>query len=318
MLQSTRRVPVSPPWWPAVGLALSLACVCGAVEAQEGVYGSGLFELGDAEAPPGFPGMGDVLLSGDQAGPDWEDLFAADGSWRDDYPFDEAGNPLGNGIPDYQELYGGRWAVFAADDVSLGWAFESSALASDGRIYNGVVAADHDLGNAYVYWTTDSAGNGVVFAAAERLGGGDSRLEIELNQDLFRLGHGGYGSGVPWEVLGQRIAGDVLVELELSSGALGAVSVSAWDGGRWVALSGISGEGCDAAEVLCAICNGSPIDGGPWANHDTSGDPEEISSGRFVEVGANLGALLGAQPSFTTVRLRTPQDAAFGYLGEEN
>jgi hypothetical protein len=287
-------------------------------ESQESVYSGGLFELGDAEAPPGFPGMGDILLSGEQLGPDWEDLFTADGSWRDDLPLDEAGNPAGNGVPDYQELHGGRWAVFTTDDVSLGSGFEGSALAPDGRIYNAVAAADHDLGNAYVYWTTDAAGNAVFFAAAERLGGGDSRLEIELNQDVFRLGHGGYGKDLPWEVLGSRIAGDVLIQLELAAGALGAVSVSAWDGGRWVALSALPGEGCDAAETLCAVCNGSQVAGGPWPNHDTEGDPGQIAAGRFVEVGASVGALLGAQPDFTTVRFRTPQDAAFGYFGEEN
>jgi hypothetical protein len=32
----------------------------------------------------------------------------------------------------------------------------------------------------------------------------------------------------------------------------------------------------------------------------------------------NVGALLGADPLYTTVRMRTPEDAAFGYLGEGN
>lgn len=287
--------------------------------AQEGVYGSGMFELGDAQTPPGFPGMGDILLNGEQEGPDWEDIFDADGTWRDDYPYDPSGLPMGNGIPDYQELYGGRWAVFTSDYVSTGSEFEGSALNWDGRIVNSVVDADHDVGNAYVYWTADSAGNPVIFAGAERLGSGDSTLEIELNQEIFKLGRGGYGRGEPWELKGTRQPGDVMVFLSFSEGVLASSSFGVWDGTAWNGLAGLSGEGCDGAETFCAVCNAFEVDGGPWPNYDTEGDPELISIDRFIEVGANVGALLGgSQPSFRTVRLRTPEDAAFGYFGEGN
>lgn len=277
--------------------------------AQDSVYADGLFELGDAQAPPGFPGVANILLSSEQSGPDWEDLFNADGSWRDED---------GNGVPDYQELYAGLWAVFSADDVSLGSGFESTALYPDGRVYNGTVSADHDIGNAYVYSALDSLGNVVVFAAAERLGTGDSFLEIELNHDHIRLGRGGYGRGEPWQVVGERVIGDVLLKLSFASGALGTVEASSWSGTGWLPLASTVGESCNTGETLCAISNASDIDGGPWQNFDTEGDPEQVSGGRFVELGANLGALLGAQPSFTTVRLRTPQDTAFGYFAEGN
>jgi hypothetical protein len=279
------------------------------LSAQDGVYSAGLFELGDGEAPPGFPGMGNILLSGTQAGPDWEDLFNADGSLRDDDA---------NGIPDYQEVFGGRWAVFSADDVSLGTGFESTALTADGKIYNGTVAADHDIGNGYTYLTTDTGGNVVVYAGVERLGGGDSHLEIELNQDHFRLGHGGYGVGAPWQVEGSRIAGDVKVRLDYAAGGLSSVSLDSWDGSGWVSVSVLTGESCDLGETFCAVCNTAEVDGGPWANYDTVDDPELIASNRFVEVGVNVGALLGGPADFTTVRLRTPEDAAFGYFAEGN
>lgn len=275
----------------------------------DGVYTSGLFQLGDGEPPPGMPGLANILESAGQAGPDWGSLFSADGSARDEY--DGEGNPGANGVPDYLEIYGGLWAVFNADDISLGSGFEGSALYPDGRIYNSTVTADHDLGNAYVYFTLDSVGNVVLYAAAERLGGGDSSLEFEFNQEHFRLGRGGYGVGVPWEVLGDRSTDDVLVKLTFAGGMLATAEASAWDGQGWIAVSTVAGEGCDGADALCAVCNGDVIEGGPW-------NAQQVGAGRFVEMGINVGALLGAQPVFTTVRLRTPQDAAFGYFGEGN
>jgi hypothetical protein len=285
---------------------------------EDSVYSADVFELGDGQPPPGMPGMADVLDDAALAGPDWAALFDADGTPRDDYPDDGAGNPVGNGIPDYQELFNGQWVVFSADDVSLGSEFEGTALYLDGRVYNSVVDADHDIGNAYVYSTESTIGNLVLYAGAERLGSGDSHLELEFNQDHFRLGHGGYGRGEPWEVDGERVTDDVLVVVSFTGGALGTIEVSRWDGAAWAALDSFSGEGCNVDETLCAVCNSTVVDGGPWENHDTDGDPEQISANRFVEVGVNVGALLGIQPSYTTVRLRTPQDTAFGYFAEGN
>jgi hypothetical protein len=278
--------------------------------ADDSVYSSGLLELGDGVPPPGMPGMADITANPDQSGPDWAEIFDADGSARDDYPLDGEGNAQGNGVPDYQELYGGQWAVFTADYVSMGSGFEGDALTADGAVANGVVQADNDLGNAYVYSTFDGAGNLVIFAGAERLGSGDSSLEFEFNQDKFRLGHGVSGPPALWHIVGSRAEGDILVSLEFSGGGLGAVSTSVWTGSSWTLLSDIPGEGCDVAETLCAVTNYQTIEGGSW-------DGQTIGAGQFVEMGLNIGALTsGAQPIFTTVRLRTPEDAAFGYFGE--
>ena len=304
---------------PAFVLGLTLALLPStALVAQESVYSGGLFELGDAAQPPGFAGMGDIVLLAGQPGPDWEDLFTADGSFRDDYPLDEGGNPLGNGVPDYVELYGGQWALFTADDVSLGSGFESTALDTDGRVKNGTVTGDHDIGNAYVYSTADSTGNLVLFLGFERLGSGDSHLEFEFNQEHYRLGHGGYSRGEPWEVLGSRTAGDLLVRLDFAGGALGSVALSSWDGDAWAPLEVVAGEGCNVAETLCAICNVEPVDGGPWPSFDPSAAPGEIAANHFVEAGVNVGAVLGSQLSYITVQMRTPEDVAFGYFGEGN
>lgn len=300
----------SSPVVIVAGLLSLLAIGASAPALGDGVYSSGLMELGDGQPPPGMAGLADIEADAEQSGPDWADLFAADGSPRDDYPFDAQGNAAGNGIPDFLELFGGEWAVFIRDDLSRpGAGREDSALTIDGRVANGYVDADHDIGNVYFYSTIDTGGNRVLYAAAEPLGLGASSLAFEFNQDHFRLGHGGYGIGEPWAVIGNRAIGDVLVRLTFDGSGLVGTEASTWAGSGWLLLSAVSGEGCDAAESLCAISNGSSIDGGPWAS-------QQIEAGRFVEVGVNTGALLGAQPSYLTVRISTPQDIAFGYFGE--
>ena len=266
-----------------------------------GVYSSGHFELGDGNAPPGFPAEADILPDAEQMGPDWGDIFDADGLPRQDVI----------------AYYGGQWALFFADDISLGSGFESTALAKPGgRVRNGVADADHDIGNAYVYTTFDTAGNLIVYAGAERLGGGDSYLEFEFNQEKFRLGHGGYGQGVPWEIVGERLVGDVVVRVWFTNGAVSAMAVDYWAEEGWQPLADVTGEGCDLNEFACVIANGDIIDGGPWLNFDTSDNPEEIAINRFAEFGLNVGGLLGIQHEFVTVQIRTPQDIAFGYFGE--
>jgi hypothetical protein len=270
-----------------------LACCLAAGSAPalgQGVYSAGLFELGDGLAPAGFSGAADILGTADQPGPDWAELFTAEGGPR----------------------AGARGAVFIADDVSLGSGFEGTELAgSPDLVRNGRVAAADDIGNAYVYSTRDAAGHTVLYLGAERLSDGDSYLEFELNQAVVRLGHGGFGQGKPWKVLGTRAANDVLVRLDFASGTLASVTVSRRSDGEWQTLAAFSGQGCDEAESLCAISNAGTVEGGPW-------DSGEIAPGRFVEVGVNLGALLGAEPALTSIRVRTPDDIAFGYFAEGN
>jgi hypothetical protein len=289
-----------------------LLAASGAFAQSDSTYSGGLFELGDGQPPPGFPGAADILGSTDQAGPDWEDFFTASGTLRDDYPLDGSGQPLGNGVPDFAELYGGRWAVFTADYVSLGSGFEGSALAgSPDLVRNGAVAAANDIGNAYVYGKRNAAGSTVLYLGVERLSDGDSYVEFELNQDLIRLGRGGFGRGVPWELVGERATNDLLVRLNFSSGTLASVGVYRRLGDSWLGIAAVSGEACDAAEALCAIGNAEAIDEGPWGN-------QPIATGRFAEVGVDIGGLLGSEPSLRSIQIRTPEDIAFGYFAEGN
>ena len=80
---------------------------------------SRLHELGNGVDPltPGLANLlGDVL----QPGADWDDLFAADRSFKD--VFDEFGSPGANGVPDFLDTYGTlrsrRDAVFVLDDLA--------------------------------------------------------------------------------------------------------------------------------------------------------------------------------------------------------
>ena len=141
--------------WAATIFAAALAAgLFVTAWAGDSVYSSGVFELGDGDPPPGFPLAADILLDDGQDGPDWEEIF------------DE------NGAPKFAVIaaYEGYWALFFADDVSLGSGFESTALAPGYRVANGVASADHDIGNAYVYATPDSGDDLVMYGGVERLG----------------------------------------------------------------------------------------------------------------------------------------------------
>ena len=158
--------------WTKISLLTLLACCLaagGALAAGQGTYSAGLFQLGDGLAPPGFRGAADILGTPGQSGPDWADLFTAEGRPRD----------IGR--------YGGRWAVFIADDVSMGSGFEGTALAgSPDLVRNGKAAAAHDIGNAYAYGTKNAAGQSVLYLGVERLSGSNSYVEFELNQAVAR------------------------------------------------------------------------------------------------------------------------------------
>jgi hypothetical protein len=285
----------------------------------ESVRQNDLFELGN-EGTYLIPGMGDIIGS-EQQGPDWDDIFAAGGLLRDDYPYDLSGEPAGNGVPDFVDLYAGEAAVFMEDDVSRGGVIDSTAFSSaDGVVLNAPVAPDHDLGNSYVYAAFDSLGNLVIYAGAERVAAGDSSIEFEFSQSHIRLGH-----GPPWAITGDRVADDLLVRVAFAGGYLSSVSISKWveidpasGAAAYVEIESLVGEGCNFSETFCITGNAGETDGGSWQNFDTAGDSETISANRFVEFGIAADAVLGARPAYASIQVRSPQDIAFGYFAEGN
>ena len=287
-------------------LSVVLAGAFPAGAAGGSVYSGGLFQLGDGQQPAGFSGAADIASTEGQAGPDWADLFTASGALRDDYP------PGGNGVADAVD-FGGRWAVFVADDVSLGVGFEGTASVGDGAfVKNGVASPAGDIGNVYFYGARDAQGNHVVFLGIERLSASDGVVEFEIGQGKVGLGHGGYGVGAPWKVEGERSPGDVVLSLTFAGGQLAGAEVGIYSDGAWHAIAGLAGEGCDEAETLCAISNGGAIAKGPWPSLD--GGSGEIGAGLFVEAGINVGALLGAQTQERGLRVRTSEDVALGHV----
>jgi hypothetical protein len=311
MLTVQKEVAISRLWLGGgLGLVVFLVILAGmGLAAGTGVD----FQLGGGVTPL-VPGTAQILADPGHPGPDWSDLFNSDRTLRDEYP-----GPSGNGVPDYVELYGGQWGVIMTDDVSLGVAMDTTTLVgSDGLVYRGTAAASHDIGNAYVYSTFDSAGDLVVYAGAERLGSGDSFLEIELNQGHIRLGH-----GPPWRVVGERAVGDVLARLTFQGGGISSLVIQTWtevEPGQYAyeTIESVVGESCNTAGTVCVVSNGTTVDGGPWSNFDTVGDPEIISAARFVELGVNVGALLDWQPDYMSIQIRSPEDVTFGYFPEGN
>jgi hypothetical protein len=115
--------------WASVltSIAIVSAIVLGTLRADNPVTND-QFELGDG-IEPAVPGVADVMGSVQQ-GPDWDDLFTADRSPRDE--FDEFGNPGSNGVPDFLDTWGyfraRRDAVFVLDDLSAGTSPDASVL----------------------------------------------------------------------------------------------------------------------------------------------------------------------------------------------
>ena len=167
------------------------------------------FELGDG-VEPAVPGVGDILGSL-QAGPDWDDIFTAEGSLKDVY--DELGNPGGNGVPDFLDTWGAfrarRDAVFIQDDISAGSLIDASTLDGSGQVLPGIVDGAYDLGNAYAYTTLNGNLDGtldlLLYAGVERLSSaGTGYVTLEFNQSPFLVTEDS-------RVTGEKSVGDLLI-----------------------------------------------------------------------------------------------------------
>lgn len=290
------------------GLAVVLGCVliafsgAGALRmAQAGVDQNDLFELGDG-GDPAIPGIGDILGTAGQPGPDWDELFNADRTLKDDV--DEFGNPGGNGVPDFldgqDKLRGRRDASFIVDDVSAGSSLDASAFVAPGVIGTATVAAGYDLSNAYGYVAFSRTKDLILYAGMERLSAGDGRVAFEFNRRLIDANAAG-------GIAPQRTVGDLQVTAHFAAGFLNQLVVEAWqlvDAAQglhdWVATESLpinpesSAEQCNAARQLCVFCNGVTIDGGAWPNHDDTGTTVTmLGPNTFMEFGINLTATIG-------------------------
>jgi len=305
------------------------------VAAQSNVATEGQFEIGDGVNPL-VPGLGDIDGDGLQPGPDWDDLFGANGTPKDVY--DEFGALGANGVPDFLDTFDGlrvrRDAAFLVDDISAGTAIDGSVAVGAGLVGQGTVEAIHDLGNAYAYTTFDRGNDLILYAGLERLAPGAGSIVFEFNRKRFAVDADG-------AIVGERSVGDLRVVADFPGGVLGAIQISKWEvvdaqagAFDWSSVDTLPinaedpAEQCNAAGTLCAVCNGSTVGGGDWTNYDSEGNVvTDLSADMFFEFGLNLSALLGVHTydnyygtRYANIQLTTyddavtpaPQDVALG------
>lgn len=264
------------------------------------VHGDPLFELGDG-VDPAVPGIADILGS-EQPGPDWDDLFNADRTLRDQ--FDEQGNSGSNGVPDFLDTYGAvrvrRDVSFIFDDISGGAGVDTTAWVEPGVVGPSIVASGDDLGNVYAYGAFNSRLESVLYLGAERLATTDAQLVFELNREPFFIDADG-------SVVGGRSLADVQVEALFVGGVLTSVELRSWEildaelgilG--WLTVENLpitpdqSAEQCDPSGALCVVCNGIEVTAGSWPSYDDSGLPvTSLPPDSFIEIGINLSRILG-------------------------
>lgn len=283
-------------------LAVALFLLGGVEQAAQAGGDLG-YDASAAGAPVGS-GVADLLGASDHLGVDWAVLYAA--------------ATRGRGGSGFVDLFGGLEAIVLEDVVSAGVALDMSALdgaatLGDSMVYNGVVAAEHDLGNAYVYTTRDSGGDLVVYVGVERLEvAAETFLELELNQDRVRV-----TSGAPWPIRGERLAGDLLVRVDVVQGVVAAVAAR-----RWVAESGTFETVVSEGGLATSACNGEPMlllycaGRAPVGATAEIWDPEgravkAVPPDGLLEIGVNVGRMVGPV-ELTALQIRTPEDIILG------
>lgn len=256
-----------------------------------------------------------ILGSNYPAVPEWYQVFNPDGT-------------LQTGVlPDNLKLAGGFEAVFLPDNISNGIGIDMSALKpgsalNDSVVYNGVVHAGHDLGNAYFYATKNDAGHLVLYGAVERLGaaGVDSYVDFEFNQGVVQV-----WSGIPWPIHGNRTAGDLLIRFNFTAGTLSSYEIKKWEAGesggafRAVASSPIGAAVfCDGSAGILAFCNAAKDpQAAPGIDRDPVFDADGLrvdapAPDSFLNIAIDAAAVSGANVEFSSIQVKTPEDIILG------
>jgi len=310
-----------------VTVAAALLAIAGA----QAVHDDGFFELGPTPTAP-EAGITNILGNATDPGPDWADLFNANGTNKD---------TDNDGVPDFIELFGGHAAAFIADPSSAGGASDPSTFSGFGTSNknndaistadcaartppltgsacdpwgsaSGNVPAKDDLTNVYAYEVVNPANNHLIlYGGIEReTPGGDSHVDLEFFQDPVGLSGSSF--------TGIRTVNDVIVSMDfLQGGGIGSVTIRRWNGTEYVQVGLAGGQGCfpspgGAADSICAFNNGAVIDGGPWPNYDSHGDLITLlQPNAFTEMGVDLTALIGANPCLSTFMGKTRSSQSF-------
>jgi hypothetical protein len=202
---------------------------------------------------------------------------------------------------------GGLDAFFMEDKISAGAGLDMSICPDPSNpsvVENGVVAAANDLGNGYVWATTNPAGHLILHAGVERLSSTlDTSVEFEFNQERVRV-----RSGRPWLIHGDRTADDLLVRVDFAGGAIISADFKRWDGTGFQTIVATGPDGCTGSDYR--FCAGAPpmqsVQDEVWdAQNNLLQVPQPDS---FVEIGINVPVLIGRSLEFTSIQVRTPQD----------
>ena len=140
----------------------------------------------------GFVGL---ATAGEPVHTDWAAIFSSDGSLLDQVD--------ANGVPDYQDLYGGFEAVHIKDNISDSLAIDMSARTgpealADDLVYNGMVAAPNAIGNTHIMATRDASKSYPLSLSAEdpeqkegQAEGEGECEDVQCLQDEHLIGQGG-------------------------------------------------------------------------------------------------------------------------------
>ncbi|UTW13428.1 hypothetical protein [Marinobacterium rhizophilum] len=251
--------------------------------------------------------------------PDWPAYFNGDGTLKDAVAL--------LGTPDAADH--GQGAMFVEDNISDGRALDMSALiASDSYdqsiIHNATVDALHDIGNLYVYGEMGPGGM-VFYSGVERLDvPGNSYVEFEFNQGSISA------PAVNAPLMGERLAGDLLVRINLSDAEIGSVEFLRWhvtidsagsEVGHYQPVASAPaprGKWCSSNSSAYRYCSGAPVEGLAPTNTDVwDADGQAVAAtpaDSFIELALNPEALPGQVADFTSLVVRTPEDIAIAYL----
>jgi hypothetical protein len=242
------------------------------------VHDDGFFELGPTPTAP-EANITNILGNTTDPGPDWADLFDANGA-----PIDSDND----GTPDFQEVFGGRAAAFIADPSSAAGALDPTTFSGAGTSNKnndpisgpetvpgtdcevrglsgsacnpwhwdaGNVPAKDDITNVYAYEVVPSsgplAGHLLLYVGFEREDpSGSSHVDIEFLQSQVAMSEdppcNDPGSDpTPCTFTGIRTVGDVILSMEfLNGGAFGSANVREWTGTEYELKASAGGQGC--------------------------------------------------------------------------
>ena len=266
------------------------------------------FELGPGSGSD-EGGLTNILGDPGTNGPDWADLFDANG------------NKIN--LTDV--------AAFVKDDISAGSLTDTTVFSggpgdknqdhiSDWTWTTSSVPAKDDVTNAYAYGKVQN-GKFILYVGVEREDpSGDAHVDVEFFQNTIGLSSpppcpGGGQCTFTFTGSGNK-DNDLLVNLDFSQGGtFGGLSVRKRHEGvknNYDLVEDLNSQGCNAAGTVCAFNNGGNIDGGPWPNYDNHGAViTTLSANSFTEFGIDVTTLLNTTPCFATFMVKTRSSQSF-------